>query len=234
MGYLADGAGVGTVLLVIEHVFPQRRLALETRVTDIAERVGPQMRLEHVETHQSHDAAQPAAVDRLFPRRHQMADEIAVRFELLPALEARVHLEVVGPAQVLHHLLDREVVDVAQVARVRLVQRLHAELVQDFARGVDVDVLVRFRVAHVLHVDVADFGEELDLRVFAQPAQQVAVVGRFQVLADVFQVRLVRFVAQADGTVQQLDAPQRFLHPQQEFVQQRLQLRLPVDFVSRR
>ena len=49
MQYLANGAGVRTVLLVVEHVLPEGRLALEARVADVAERVGAQVRLEHVE-----------------------------------------------------------------------------------------------------------------------------------------------------------------------------------------
>ena len=46
--YLTDGASIRTVLLVVEHVFPKCRLAFKTRVTDVAERVGAQVRLEHV------------------------------------------------------------------------------------------------------------------------------------------------------------------------------------------
>ena len=178
--YLADGAGVGAVLVVVEHVLAQGRLALEARVANVAQRVGAQVRLEHVEADDAADAAEAAAVDGLLAGGDQVRDEVAVRFELLAALEARVHAEAVDAAQVLHHLLDRQVADVAQVARVRLVQRLDAKGVHLAAR-VHVDVLVGLLARHVLHVDGADFAQQPLVRVLAQAAQQMQVVRHLSV-----------------------------------------------------
>ena len=46
--HLTNGAGIRAVLLVIEHVLSQSRLTLEARVTNVAKRMGTQMRLQHV------------------------------------------------------------------------------------------------------------------------------------------------------------------------------------------
>ena len=218
VGHLAHRAGVRTVLLVVKHVLPQRRLALETRVADVAERMRAQMRLQHVEADHADDAAQAAAVDRLLAGRDQMRDEVAVSFELLATFKAGIHAEAVGASKVLHHLLDGQLVDVAQVARIRLVQRFDAEFVQHLATGTNVDVLVRFFVGHIFHVDIPDFGEELVLRVFAETTQQMIVVRSFQVFANVLQVGFLDLVTKADWTVEQLDFAQRFLDAQQQFV----------------
>jgi enoyl-CoA hydratase/carnithine racemase len=58
-----------------------------------------------------------------------MRDEIAIGFKLLATLETGVHPKAMGTSQMLYHLLDGQLVDVAKVTRVGLVKWFDAELV---------------------------------------------------------------------------------------------------------
>lgn len=199
---------------MIEHVLSESDLTLETRVANIAERMCPQMGLEHVQAHHADDTAKTAPIDGFFSGGDKVGDEIAVCLELLTTLEAGIHAESMSSAKVLHHFLDREVAHVTQITRIRFVEGFHTKFMVHFS-GCQVGrqfVFVCLFVRDIFHKDVAHFGKETILRVLSESTEKVIAVGGAEVNKNVFQAGFVRLVAKADGTVKLLDFSEGFLN----------------------
>ena len=134
------------------------------------------MRLQHVQADHANDSAQSTPVDRFLARRHEVRDEVSVSFELLSTFQTRIHAESMHPTQVLHHLFDGEIANVAQVTGISSIEGFDAKLVKDFAARVDVDILFGFFVGNIFHVYATDFRKKFNLRVLAQAPQEMVIM----------------------------------------------------------